>query len=131
LKEKLVLQLPQGVDHELMDIKPSYDIYVMLAITLSAALYTPQLIRNGAPIVHFHGYPAFEWLRPNEYCVGVHNPSVPCGTYESGVLNFLGISSLAKQQVGDIVLASLIEPDHGTNVIAHDLEYLAACRRKV
>ncbi len=124
LKEKLVLQLPEGVDHELMDIKPSYDIYVMLAITLSAALYAPQLIRNGAPIVHFHGYPAFEWLRPNEYCVGVHNPSVPCGTYESGVLNFLGISSLAKQQVGDIVLASLIEPDHGTNVIAHDLEYL-------
>lgn len=124
LKENLFLQLPQGIDPRRTDIKPSYDIYVMLAITLSAALYAPELIKNGAPIVHFHGYPAFEWFRPNEYCVGVHNPSVPCGTYESGVFNFLGIYSLANQQFGNMALASLIEPDHGTNVIAHDLEYL-------
>ncbi len=124
LKEKLFLQLPQGIDPEVVDIKPSFDLYVMMGITLAAALYTPHLIRNGAPIVHFHGYPDFEWFRPNEYCVGVHNPSVPCGTYESGVLNFLGISSLANQQAGNMVLASLIEPDHGTNFIADDLEYL-------
>ncbi|MBW4670230.1 MAG: non-ribosomal peptide synthase [Cyanomargarita calcarea GSE-NOS-MK-12-04C] len=124
LKEKLFLELPQGIHPEMVDIKPSYDIYVMLAITLSAALYAPELIKNGAPIVHFHGYPAFEWFRPNEYCAGAHNPSVPCGTYESGVFNFLSISSLANQHGGDIALASLTEPDHGTNFIAHDLDYL-------
>jgi hypothetical protein len=124
LKEKLFLQLPNGINPELVDIKPSYDIYVMLAISLSAALYTPELIKNGAPIVHFHGYPASEWFKPNEYCVGINNPSVPCGTYESGVLNFLGISSLAHQQLENPALVSLIEPDHGTNFIAHDLEYL-------
>ncbi|MFN6536326.1 MAG: hypothetical protein RM021_008115 [Nostoc sp. EkiNYC01] len=124
LKEKLYLQLPKVIRSELVDMKPSYDIYVMLAISLSAALYTPELIKNGAPIVHFHGYPALDWFKPNEYCVGVDNPSVPCGTYESGVFNFLGISSLANQQAGNISLVSLIEPDHGANFIAHDLEYL-------
>ena len=133
LTDKLLLQLPQGIDPQLVDIKPSYDVYVMLGISLATALYAPELIKNGAPIVHFHGYPAFEWFRPNEYCVGVNNPSVPCGTYESGVFNFLGISKLANQQVKDIALVSLVEPDHGTNFIAHDLEYLverlkAGCR---
>lgn len=123
LKEKLYLQLPQEINLETTDIKPSYDIYVMLAIALAAALYTPKLIQNGAPIAHFHGYPASEWLLPNEYCVGVNNPSVPCGTYESGVLNFLGISSLA-QHAENISLISLIEPDHGTNVISDDLQHL-------
>lgn len=124
LKDKLILQFPQGIDPKTTDIKPSYDIYVMLAISLSTALYAPELIKNGVPIVHFHGYPAFEWFKPDEYCAGVHNPSVPCGTYESGVFNFLGISSLVNQQVGNIALVSLIEPDHGTNFIAPDLDYL-------
>ncbi len=124
LTSKLFLQIPEGIDHKITDIKPSYDIYVMLAITLAAALYTPELIRNGAPIIHFHGYPAFEWFKPNEYCVGVNNPSVPCGTRESGVFNFMGISSLAEKQLKNIDLVSLIEPDHGTNVIANDWEYL-------
>ncbi|MBE9050267.1 non-ribosomal peptide synthase [Nostocales cyanobacterium LEGE 11386] len=124
LKEKLYLELPQDIHTDLVDIKPSYDIYVMLAISLAAALYAPELIKDGAPIVHFHGYPAFDWFKPNEYCVGVHNPSVPCGTYESGVFNFLGISSLANQPTTNVSLVGLIEPDHGTNFIAHDLEYL-------
>jgi TubC N-terminal docking domain len=124
LKEKLFLQLPEGIPSEKVDIKPSYDIYVMLAITLAAALYTPELIKNGAPIVHFHGYPAFDWFKTNEYCVGVDNPSVPCGTYESGVFNFLGISSLATEARENINLVGLIEPDHGTNFIAQDMEYL-------
>jgi hypothetical protein len=106
------------------DIKPSYDIYVMLAISLAAALYTPELIKNGAPIVHFHGYPSFDWFQDNEYCVGMNNPSVPCGTYESGVFNFLGIADLGDQIINDVNLISLVEPDHGTNFIASDLEYL-------
>ncbi|NDJ25208.1 non-ribosomal peptide synthase [Nostoc sp. B(2019)] len=124
LTDRLLLELPQKIDHQVVDVKPSYDVYVMLAISLGAALYTPELIKNGAPIVHFHGYPVFDWFKPNEYCVGVHNPSVPCGTYESGVFNFLGIASLANQQVKNHALVSLVEPDHGTNFIAHDLDYL-------
>ncbi|GCL35564.1 MULTISPECIES: hypothetical protein [Sphaerospermopsis] len=124
LKNNLHLQLPLGNQSNTLDIKPSYDIYVMLAITLGAALYTPELIANGAPIVHFHGYPAYDWFQENEYCFGVDNPSVPCGTYESGVFNFLGFSNLANQQTKNIKLLSLIEPDHGTNFIARDMDYL-------
>ncbi len=124
LKKGLFFQIPQGVDPELMDIKPSYDIYVMLAIALSAALYTPKLIEKGFPIVHFHGYPSSKWFQSNEYCAGVQNPSVPCGTYESGVLNYLGLYRIAKQHRNEINLISLIEPDHGTNIIARSSEYL-------
>ncbi|NEO99496.1 MAG: non-ribosomal peptide synthase [Symploca sp. SIO2E9] len=126
LRDRLFLQLPQGIDQAKVDIKPSYDLYVMLGMALSAALYTPELIRDGAPMVHFHGYPARDWFQDNEYCVGVHNPSVPCGTYESGVFNFLGIHSLSSQSDGKIALVSLVEPDHGTNFIAPNLEYLVA-----
>lgn len=125
LKNRLLLQLPQGLDSMAGNVKPSYDIYVMVAIALAAALYAPDLIQNGAPIVHFHGYPSMEWFASNhEYCTGVDNPSVPCGTYESGVFNFLGIHTIVDHYGSNIALASLIEPDHGTNIIAHDLEYL-------
>ena len=124
LQDKLHLQLPLGSNSKKTDIKPSYDIYVMLAISLAAALYTPELIANGAPIVHFHGYPSLDWFQENEYCVGMNNPSVPCGTYESGVFNFLGIADLGDQIINDVNLISLVEPDHGTNFIASDLEYL-------
>jgi hypothetical protein len=125
LKKGLFFQIPQGIDPERMDIKPSYDIYVMMAIALSAALHTPELIKAGFPIVHFHGYPSAQWFEPNEYCAGVKNPSVPCGTYESGVLNYLGLRQVtANQHCDPINLVSLIEPDHGTNVIAHSLDYL-------
>jgi hypothetical protein len=131
LQDKLYLQLPVEAQSIPSDIKPSYDIYVMLAISLAAALYTPELIQNGAAIVHFHGYPAFDWFQEHEYCVGVNNPSVPCGTYESGVLNFLGIAKLANQLASQhhfnkINLVSLIEPDHGTNLISGDVDYLVA-----
>ncbi|HLP89655.1 MAG TPA: hypothetical protein VK184_13820 [Nostocaceae cyanobacterium] len=126
LRDKLYLQVPVGSQLAVADIKPSYDIYVMLAISLGAALYTPELIKDGAPIVHFHGYPAFDWFQENEHCVGVNNPSVPCGTYESGVFNFLGIAKLVNQNIHHPQLVSLIEPDHGTNFIAADVEYLVS-----
>jgi TubC N-terminal docking domain len=124
LKQGLFLQIPQGVNLERTDIKPSYDIYVMLAIALSVALYLPELIANGCPIVHFHGYPSSQWFKSSEYWTGTSNPSVPCGTYEAGVLNYLGIQHLAQQHRDRINLIGLIEPDHGTNIIAHSLEYL-------
>jgi hypothetical protein len=76
-------------------------------------------------MVHFHGYPSRQWFNPErEYYTGVCNPSVPCGTYESGVFNFLGVHDLANRYGNEIALASLIEPDHGTNIIANDLDYL-------
>jgi TubC N-terminal docking domain len=121
---KLLLQLPQHVDPRVLDIKPSYDLYVMLAIALASSLYAPALIQNGLPMVHFHGYPVLEWFGPSDHYAGVHNPSVPCGTYESGVFNFLSIYDLASKYKGDIALASLIEPDHGTNIVASNLGYL-------
>jgi len=124
LSDRLQLQIPQGLAGDLSDIKPSYDIYVMVAIALSAALYVPQLVAQGAPIAHFHGYPAADWFQAHEYCTGIQNPSVPCGTYESGIFNFLGISSLADQPTDDLSLVGLVEPDHGTNIIARDLSYL-------
>ncbi|MBH8574201.1 non-ribosomal peptide synthase [Nostocaceae cyanobacterium CENA369] len=124
LTDKLFLDVPEGIDPKTADIKPSYDVYVMLAIALSASLYAPNLISNGMPMIHFHGYPAVEWLQGHEYVMGVDNPSVPCGTYESGVFNFLGVYNLVNQYGTDINLACLIEPDHGTNIITPDLEYL-------
>ena len=121
VSNQLRLQLPEGIDPAVVDIKPSYDTYVMVAIALAAALYAPELIEAGAPMIHFHGYPSREWFKPNEYCTGVDHPSVPCGTYESGVFNFLSIYNLAQH---DITLATLIEPDHGTNIVTGDLGYL-------
>ncbi|NJM95801.1 MAG: hypothetical protein HC800_00010 [Phormidesmis sp. RL_2_1] len=52
---KLVLQVAEGIDmaNSKIDVKPSYDTYVMVAIALAAALYTPELIQSGAPIIHF------------------------------------------------------------------------------
>lgn len=126
LKNKLHLELPEGIDPAQVDIKPSYDTYVMVGLALAAALYAPELIEDGAPMIHFHGYPAKDWFDSNEYCAGVDNPSVPCGTYESGVFNFLSIHSLANKNDNNIALASLIEPDHGTNIVTRDLEYLLA-----
>lgn len=124
LKNQLCLQLPTGINSNKVDIKPSYDTYVMVAIALAAALYTPELIQQGAPIIHFHGYPCREWFELHEYYAGVENPSVPCGTYESGVFNFLSIHNIAERNDSKVVLGSLIEPDHGTNIITGNLEYL-------
>jgi TubC N-terminal docking domain len=123
---KFLLQLPQAADPKRLDIKPSYDLYVMFAIALASSLYAPELIQNGLPMVHFHGYPSSEWFKPGEHYAGVYNPSVPCGTYESGVFNFLGVRNLVELYGSDIALAGLIEPDHGSNIIAHDLDYLLA-----
>jgi hypothetical protein len=127
LQDGLLLQLPKGIDPAAGDVKPSYDLYVMVAIALATSLYAPELIKNGAPMFHFHGYPSREWFKSkNEYCTGVNNPSVPCGTYESGVFNFLSMRNLVDRYGSDIALAGLIEPDHGTNIIASDWEYLVA-----
>lgn len=128
LTDKLLLQMPQGIDVAAGDIKPSYDIYVMVAIALATALYIPELIAQGMPIVHFHGYPSRDWFGQHEYFTGVQNPSVPCGTYESGVFNFLGIHKLANLH-NPIELIGLVEPDHGINIVASDWQHLVTSLR--
>jgi hypothetical protein len=124
LKNQLCLQTPEGIDPSTVDIKPSYDTYVMVAIALAAALYAPEAIEQGAPMVHFHGYPSKKWFESHEYFAGVKNPSVPCGTYESGVFNFLSIYEIAKNGDREMALATLIEPDHGSNIVTRNLDYL-------
>ena len=125
LTERLHMQVPTGSNAlKGINIRPSYDLYVMVGIALSAALYSPEFIQAGAPIFHFHGYPSVNWFQANEYCTGVRNPSVPCGTYESGVFNFLGVEAASEQSGGNAQLIGLIEPDHGTNIIARDINYL-------
>lgn len=130
LTHRLILQRPTGCDTRSIDLKPSYDVFVMVAIALSAALYQPHLIEKGAPIVHFHGYPAADWFERGERMSGIQNPSVPCGTYESGVFNFLSLSRLSENSDADAesvtALAALVEPDHGTNFVAADPDYLVA-----
>lgn len=124
LSRKLLLQFPEGADIVSMDIRPSYDIYVMVSIALAASLYAPCLVENGAPIVHFHGYPSSKWFQSSESYYGNLNPSVPCGTYESGIFNFLSVQKIFSLLDTNPKLIALIEPDHGTNVIASSLPYL-------
>lgn len=123
LTGSLQLQLPKG-SHASNDIRPSYDTYVMVAIALATALYTPDLIQQGAPMIHFHGYPAKNWFSEQEGFSGYNNPAVPCGTYESGVFNFLSIHQLATHQRLPLKLMGLVEPDHGINLLAQNMDYL-------
>lgn len=126
LTGSLQLQLPKGNRGSALpnDIRPSYDTYVMVAIALATALYTPDLIEQGAPMIHFHGYPAKNWFGEQEGFSGYNNPAVPCGTYESGVFNFLSIHQLATCQRSPLKLMGLVEPDHGINLLAQNMDYL-------
>ncbi|MEO0768872.1 MAG: hypothetical protein AAFY72_05480, partial [Cyanobacteria bacterium J06649_4] len=131
LTNSLQLEMPKGSSgpNQPNDVRPSYDTYVMVAIALSTALYTPNLIENGAPIIHFHGYPAKSWFSLQEGFSGYNNPAVPCGTYESGVFNFLSIYQLAERQLEEsqpspLKLMGLVEPDHGINLLAESTNYL-------
>ncbi|MEL6603427.1 MAG: hypothetical protein AAFP20_09415 [Cyanobacteria bacterium J06614_10] len=126
IQETLQLQLPEGIDLQgsKLDIKPSYDTYVMVAIALAAALYTPELIEAGAPIIHFHGYPEQAWFDHQEDYAGIQNPAVPCGTYESGVFNFLSLHQLASSPQRPLSLVGLVEPDHGINLLSNSLGHL-------
>lgn len=124
LTNALELQLPSGVDPIAKDVKPSYDLYVMLALGLGSNLYLPDLVNQGSAMVHFHGYPAAKWFQSDEYFAGANHPSVPCGTYESGIFNFLGIQTIAECSTKNIRIATLVEPDHGCNMIARDMDYL-------
>ena len=124
---KLHLQVPAGIDLNRRDIRPSFDTYVILAQAMSASLYTPELIENGMPILHFHGYPDPEWFRDNEYHSGAKNPSLPCGTVEAAILNYSAVYEIANKTSdnGSVKkLLCLVESDHGVNILGPDKNYI-------
>ncbi|MFI5322422.1 MAG: hypothetical protein ACHQ6U_02560 [Thermodesulfobacteriota bacterium] len=124
IKGKLSLETPRGVDLHRRDIRPSFDTYVILAQAMAVALYMPNLIKNGLPILHFHGYPDPSWFGQREYFAGAKNPSLPCGTVEAALLNFSAIYELADRNGESINMICLVESDHGVNVIGLDRDYL-------
>ncbi|MFQ5787715.1 MAG: hypothetical protein ACE5H1_07005, partial [Thermodesulfobacteriota bacterium] len=124
VKGKLYLQIPTGIDLDRKDIRPSFDTYVILAQSLAASLYSPNLIRNGMPIVHFHGYPDPVWFQSFECHIGENNPSMPCGTVEAALLNFSGIYESANTNGTDMNLLCLVESDHGVNILGSNNDYI-------
>ncbi len=124
IKGKLHLETPRGVNLNRKDIRPSFDTYVILAQAMAAALYTPELIKDGLPILHFHGYPNPSWFGSGEYYAGARNPSLPCGTVEAALLNYSAIYEIADKNVRSIKLLCLVESDHGVNIIGLNRDYL-------
>ena len=124
IKGKLYLEIPTGIDLNRRDIRPSFDTYVILAQAISASLYTPEIIKNGMPILHFHGYPDPNWFGKDEYHAGANNPSLPCGTVEAAILNYSAIYELASNNAGLANLLCLVESDHGVNIMGPDKEYI-------
>jgi hypothetical protein len=124
IKGKLYLETPRGVDLHRRDIRPSFDTYVILAQAMAAALYMPKLIKDGLPILHFHGYPNPNWFGKREYFAGAKNPSLPCGTVEAALLNFSAIYELANRNGESINMLCLVESDHGVNILGLDRDYL-------
>jgi len=124
VKGKLQLETPRGVDLNRKDIRPSFDTYVILAQAIAAALYTPDLIKNGLPIIHFHGYPDPNWFGKSEYYAGARNPSLPCGTVEAALLNYSAIYELANKNGKSMKMLCLVESDHGVNIMGVDRDYL-------
>ncbi|GJM17002.1 MAG: hypothetical protein DHS20C13_23290 [Thermodesulfobacteriota bacterium] len=124
VKGKLHLETPRGVDLNRKDIRPSFDTYVILAQALASALYTPDLIKNGLPILHFHGYPDPNWFRKGEYHSGANNPSLPCGTVEAALLNYSAIYELANNNGKGMKMLCLVESDHGVNIMGLDKDHI-------
>ena len=124
IKGKLYLEIPKGIDLSRRDIRPSFDTYVILAQAISSALYKPEIIKNGMPILHFHGYPDPNWFAKNEFHAGATNPSLPCGTVEAAILNYSAIYELANNNTENASLLCLVESDHGVNILGPDKEYI-------
>jgi len=126
IKGKLYLETPKGVDLHRKDIRPSFDTYVILSQAMASALYTPELIKNGLPILHFHGYPDPHWFEKSEYYAGARNPSLPCGTVEAALLNYSAIYELANRNGKGMKMLCLVESDHGVNIMGFDRDYLVS-----
>ena len=124
IKGKLQLKMPSGANLSKKDIRPSFDSYVILAQALAVALYMPEMARREVAIVHFHGYPSLHWFESGEYYSGELNPSLPCGTAEAALLNYLAIYDMASKGADDAKLLCVVESEHGVNVMSADTPYL-------
>jgi len=124
VKGKLYLQTPKGVDLKRKDIRPSFDTFVILAQAVAASFYMPELIKDGMPIIHFHGYPDPKWFEKGEYFAGAGNPSLPCGTVEAAILNYSAIYEMANTNGSALKLLCLVESDHGVNIMGIDRDYI-------
>jgi len=124
IRGKLHLETPKGVDLKRKDIRPSFDTYVILAQAVATALYAPDLIKDGLPILHFHGYPDPNWFGKSEYHSGAGNPSLPCGTVEAALLNYSAIYELANNNGESMKMLCLVESDHGVNIMGMDRDYI-------
>lgn len=113
-----------GNASEMKNVRPSYDLYVMFGMALATALCEPRLLEKGAALIHFHGYPSPDWFTGTDCFAGTLNPSMPCGTFESGVLGFLGVVEALKDRQSVPKLITVIEPDHGVNMLSPDPEWL-------
>ena len=87
-------------------------------------MYTPDLIKNGLPILHFHGYPDPNWFGKSEYHSGANNPSLPCGTVEAALLNYSAIYELANNNGKGMKMVCLVESDHGVNIMGLDKDHI-------
>ncbi len=117
----LQLQFPRGADRA--GLKPSFDTLAQVALTMGAALYCPELVAEGAPIVHFHGYPSPSWFAEGEAFAGAANPSLPCGVLHSALLNYASMAQIA-DTTPSVELAVAVEPDHGVNAIGRSVSGL-------
>jgi len=118
VKGRLHCQIGEGIDFA-EDVRPSFDTGVMLSIALAAALYGRKLFREAMPIVHFHGYPDPSWFEADEHFSGQENPEFACGTAEAAMLSFLEMAQLCSR--GDLRLGCIVEPGHGSNLVARDI----------
>jgi hypothetical protein len=114
-------QTNEDVDLTKERIRPSFDTYVMLAQALGAALFTPEMLKGGMPVVHFHGSIAPDFFQEGEVYIGANNLSMPCGTIQAALLNYQGFQRF---QGRDLSLLCLVEPDHGVNVIGKNTKDL-------
>lgn len=114
-------QTVEGIDLSKERIRPSFDTYVMLAQALGAALFVPEMLKGGMPVVHFHGSIDPDFFQGGEVYIGANNLSMPCGTLPAALLNYQGFQTF---QGRDLSLLCLVEPDHGVNVIGKEIKPL-------
>lgn len=121
VKGRMHCDIAEGLDFA-ADVRPSFDTGVMLAMALAAALGRCDRFSQPMPIVHFHGYPRATWFERNERFIGQGNPEFGCGTSEASALAFLETCQLLSEK--DVELACVIEPGHGSNLIASSVPRL-------
>jgi len=137
---EMIIETPQGVDIS-GDYKPSFDTRVILAHSLSNAIWASviryfkpdwsfpkQLSEKGMALVHWHGYINDAFVPDGWIVYGNDQPPVSCSSFQSAMYAFLEkqkvINNCLKNNLefrGDIH----IESHHGTNMSYGSIEELA------